>query len=79
MDLQILFFTVTNRIIHVTVMSHSRDDNRKEELNPENTTNLTDNTTNLTENTTNLTENTTNLTANTTNLTENKTNLTESE
>ena len=33
MDLQILFFTVTNRIIHVTVMSHSRDDNRKEELN----------------------------------------------
>jgi hypothetical protein len=33
MDLQILFFTVTYRIIHVTVMSHSRDDNRKEELN----------------------------------------------
>jgi hypothetical protein len=29
MDLQILFFTVTYRIKHVTVMSHSRDDNRK--------------------------------------------------
>ena len=28
-----LFFPVTYRIIHVTVMSHSRDDNRKEELN----------------------------------------------
>jgi hypothetical protein len=33
MDLQILFFTVTYRIIQVTAMSHSRDDNRKEELN----------------------------------------------
>ena len=32
MDLQILFFTVTYRIIHVTVMSHSRDDYRKKEL-----------------------------------------------
>jgi hypothetical protein len=31
MDLEILFFTVTYRIIHVTVMSlHSIDDNRKE-------------------------------------------------
>ena len=33
MDLQILFLTVTYRLIDVTVMSHSRDDNRKEELN----------------------------------------------
>ena len=31
MDLKIVFFTVTYRIIHVTVMSHSWDDNRKEE------------------------------------------------
>jgi hypothetical protein len=30
MDLQILFFTVTR---HVTVMSHNKDDYRKEELN----------------------------------------------
>ena len=29
MDLQILFFTVTYRIIHVTVMSQNRDDYRK--------------------------------------------------
>ena len=33
MDLQIVFFTVTYRIIYVTVMYHSRDDYRKEELN----------------------------------------------
>ena len=33
MDLQIVFFTVTYRIIQVTVMYHSRDDSRKEELN----------------------------------------------
>ena len=32
MDLQILFFTVTYIIIHVTVMSHNRDDYRKKEL-----------------------------------------------
>jgi len=32
MDLQFLFFTVTYRIIHVTVMFHSRDDYRKKEL-----------------------------------------------
>jgi hypothetical protein len=32
MDLQILFFTVTYRIIHVTVMSHSRDDYRKKRI-----------------------------------------------
>jgi hypothetical protein len=32
MDLQIIFFTVTYGIIHVTVMSHSRDDYRKKEL-----------------------------------------------
>jgi hypothetical protein len=36
MDLQIIFFTVTYRIIHVTVMYHSRDDYRKEELNLQN-------------------------------------------
>ena len=30
--LKILFLTVTYRIIQVTVMSHSRDDNRKKEL-----------------------------------------------
>jgi hypothetical protein len=29
MDLQILFFTVTYRIIHVTVMSQNMDDYRK--------------------------------------------------
>ena len=40
MDLQMLFFTVTYRIIHVTVMSHSRDGNRKEELNLQNTVSL---------------------------------------
>jgi hypothetical protein len=33
MDLQIIFFTVTYRIIHVAVMPYSRDDYRKEELN----------------------------------------------
>ena len=33
MDLQILFFTDTYRIIHVTVISHNRDDTRKKELN----------------------------------------------
>jgi hypothetical protein len=33
MDLQIIFFTVTYRIIHVTVMSHNRADYRKDELN----------------------------------------------
>ena len=32
MDLQFLFFTGTYRIIHVTVMSHSRDDYRRKEL-----------------------------------------------
>ena len=32
MDLQILFFTVTYRIIHVTVMSHSRDDLKKKKF-----------------------------------------------
>ena len=32
MDLQILFFTVIYRIIHVTAMSHNRDDYRKKEL-----------------------------------------------
>ena len=30
--LKILFLTVTYRIIQVTAMSHSRDDNRKKEL-----------------------------------------------
>jgi hypothetical protein len=40
MDLQILFFTVTYRIIHVTVMSHSRDDYRKKELNFKNSFSL---------------------------------------
>ena len=32
MDLHILFFTVTYRIIHVTVMSQNGDDFRKKEL-----------------------------------------------
>ena len=32
MNFQILFFTVTYRIIHVMVMSHSRDDYRRKEL-----------------------------------------------
>ena len=33
MDFKILVFIVTYRVIYVTVMSHSRDDYRKEELN----------------------------------------------
>jgi hypothetical protein len=33
MDLQILCFTITDRIIHVAVMSHSGEDYRKEEFN----------------------------------------------